>query len=324
MNKTILTRCAFGAAAVLAGGCSGSQSPAGALGAPPQATVLARPADAGKSWMLPEAKREALLYVGGGWTKHGYLHAYTYPQGKLVGKITGLVAPMGACADSAGNIWVVTNQPPEAIEYAHGGTTPISTLSVPANAYAFGCAVDPTTGNLAVTSNSGISIFPDGQGTPTTYTDWAEPIYCSYDNKGNLFVNTSDELTELPLGSSSFIIMNFSKNQTALRNVQWDGKYLVVGGAAQPGKRGTPEPVYEVSVSGSEGTVIKTIDLSVHHEKPDSAEFWIEGSAIAQPVDRGAKVALWAYPAGGMPTMLITNFGPQKYDTLAVTVSRAR
>src|ERR1700722_4221515 len=218
---------------------------------------------------------------------------------------------------------IITNFPPEAIEYAHGGTTPISTLSVPAPSYAFACAVDPSSGNLAVTQDAGVSVYQDAQGTPSTYTDWAEPMRCSYDDSGNLFANTSDQLTELSKGSSGFIIMNFSKNETALSNVQWDGKYLAVEGRPGFGKKGAPAPMYRASVSGSTATIIHTLTLEVPRQKPDTTGSWIADHMIAQPVDRGKHVAIWAYPKGGNPLTLIPMTGRDIRATMAATVSLA-
>jgi YD repeat-containing protein len=273
--------------------------------------------------MLPEAKSDNLLYVADGLTPDGYVHVYSYPKGKRVGQITGLSAPYGDCADKAGNVWVITNLPPEAVEYAHGGTTPIATLSVPAGSYAFACAVDPTTGNLAVTQDGGVSIYVDAQGTPTTYTDWAEPMRCTYDDSGNLFANTSDELTELPSGSGAFVIVNFSKNETGLSNVLWDGKYLAVEGRPGAGKKGAPAPVYRVSVSGNTATIIHTLTLEVPRQTPDITGSWIADHLIAQPVDRGKHVAIWAYPEGGNPLTLIPMTGRDVRGTVAATVSLA-
>jgi hypothetical protein len=325
MKNLDFGRCALGicAAAAMLAGCGGSQPPVGSTGAMPQTSALATHADRGTSWMAPEAKNEDLLYVAGGGSPRGWVRVYSYPQSKLVGKITGLDLPYGECVDRTGDVWVITNFLDTATEYAHGGTTPIATLSVPgSNAYA--CAVDPTTGNLAVTNTSGVSIFPDAQGTPTTYTDWGQAYFCTYDDDGNLFALTGDELTELPRGSSSFIIMDFSKNETALRNVQWKGRYLVVGGAPVSGKHGSPEPVYQVSVSGSEATVVKTLQLVVSRERSDNAEFWVQGRTIVQPVDSGKQIAIWAYPAGGNPLKLIASKGAEKFDTLGVAVSPAK
>lgn len=310
-------------AALVFTGCGGSQPPIPAFGATQQPAEMQTHGTPHHSWMLPDAKSNDLLYIADGITPHGYVHVYSFPKGKLVGEITGLSAPFGDCTDKTGNVWVVTNFPPEAIEYAHGGTTPITTLSVPAPSYAFACAVDLTTGNLAVTQDGGISVYQDAQGAPTTYTDWAEPVRCSYDDSGNLFANTSDELTELPSGSSAFVIVNFSKNQSGLSNVQWDGRYLAVGGRPGAGKKGAPAPVYRVSVSGGTATIIHTLTLEVPRQKPDTAGSWIADHIIAQPVDRGKHVALWAYPQGGNPLTLIPMTGRGIRDTLAATVSVA-
>ena len=62
----------------------------------------------------------------------------------------------------------------EMLEYPHGGKTAITTLSDPQTPAA--CAVDPTTGNLAVANSDGngpyygeLAIYGDGQGQPTLY-----------------------------------------------------------------------------------------------------------------------------------------------------------
>jgi hypothetical protein len=73
---------AIGAAAALLGGCGGSQPSLGAPGAMPRNPAIATHADRGKSWMLPEAKSEGLLYIA---DACGGLCISTYPAGKLVG-----------------------------------------------------------------------------------------------------------------------------------------------------------------------------------------------------------------------------------------------
>lgn len=53
--------------------------------------------------------------------------------------------PMGLCSDVSGKVWIVSDSAsPVIIEYAHGGTTPIATLSDP-DGQPEGCAVDPST-----------------------------------------------------------------------------------------------------------------------------------------------------------------------------------
>src|SRR5580693_2694276 len=87
-------------AAAMLVGCGGSQPPIGAPGAMPQTSASATRADRGKSWMLPEAKSEDLLYV----TNYSYISVYSYPQDKLVGILNGFRSSVGECVDSKGDI----------------------------------------------------------------------------------------------------------------------------------------------------------------------------------------------------------------------------
>src|ERR1700677_4622126 len=109
------------ATAMLAG-CGGSQPPIGAPGAAPQTAAIASHVERGKSWMLPEAKSEDLLYV----TNYSYISVYSYPQDKLVGILNGFRSSVGECVDSKGDV-VITNSAKSGRipEYAHGGTKPI-------------------------------------------------------------------------------------------------------------------------------------------------------------------------------------------------------
>src|ERR1700729_3013592 len=86
---------AIGAAAALLAGCGGSQPPIGAPGAMQQTSTLATRAAHGKSWMLPEAKSEDLLYIAD--PGSGGVIVYRYPRLKFVGMLTGPPAPLAEC-----------------------------------------------------------------------------------------------------------------------------------------------------------------------------------------------------------------------------------
>ena len=98
------------------------------------------------------------------------------------------------CSDPTnGDIFVPEND--SIFEYAHGGMSPIATLTVP-GAYieTRGCAVDPTTGNLAVVaynnaSRNALLVYRSASGTPTVYLDKKVRSfdYPAYDGSGNLF-----------------------------------------------------------------------------------------------------------------------------------------
>ena len=138
---------AIGAASALLAACGGSQGQGvGASGVTPET--------------VPSASRRAhqasgsngeLVYVV---TDKAVLMA-SYPDGQIVGSIPFYSLAGNVCSDPRnGNVFI-----PEGYaiyEYAHGGTVPIATLSVP-NGYDAqgGCSVDPMTGNLAQMAGEG-------------------------------------------------------------------------------------------------------------------------------------------------------------------------
>ena len=196
-SRHALTCCA--ATAMLAS-CGGSQ-PIGAPGVIPQTSALATHAERGKSWMLPEAKSEDLIYAVGGCGGTCFL---SYPKGKLVGELTG---PYGSadCSDNNGDVFISGQT--EVVEFAHGGTTPIATYHV-AYTPPVGCSVDPESGSLAVVNGAQVAVFPAGSQNSTSYNSLLDAHFCGYDNAGNLFVSGNDGqnsgLSELPQGSSGF------------------------------------------------------------------------------------------------------------------------
>ncbi len=121
LGPVTLTSCI---AAALLAGCGGSQPPIGAPGAMPQTSAIATHARSGKSWMLPEAKSEDLLYVS---TFYG-VYVFKSPSGSLVGNLD-VPGPGGLCSNRAGNIFVTAPGDYEAFEYAHGGASPIAAFS---------------------------------------------------------------------------------------------------------------------------------------------------------------------------------------------------
>jgi len=103
--------------------------------------------------------------------------------------------------------------------YAHGGASPIATLS-DSGYDPYACSFDPSTGNLAVANYStylggsspgNVAVYPSARGDPTDYTDdelWRY-FNCGYDNKGDLFLDGLDDtqhsvFAELPKGSGTF------------------------------------------------------------------------------------------------------------------------
>ncbi|HEY2554517.1 MAG TPA: hypothetical protein VGI15_04630, partial [Candidatus Cybelea sp.] len=232
-----------GACSALVAGCStasNSVPPSPPLGG---ATRVLGNADRAASWVLPDAKKQDLLYVSDLEAQEVFIYAYRGK--KLVGTLGGFFNPEGLCVDKKGNVWVTNDTSDgnhQVIEYAHGGTTPLQTLTDP-DGRVNGCAVNPVTGDLAVTNfwgpterAGGVSIYPHGGGSPAAYSD---PniyyyYYCGYDDKGDLFVDglgygSETGFAELPAGGSAFVDIALPETIYLPGGVQWDGQYMAVG-----------------------------------------------------------------------------------------------
>jgi NHL repeat len=341
---------AFCAVAALLAGCSGggattppaasqlptSTRPLGIAAADAWAITTRR--DRGQSWMAPGASHGDLLYVSDIGTDD--VDVYSYPDGKPVGTLTGFDEPEGLCVDKKGDIWITNTDTFQIFEYAHGGTTPIATLSEPKE-LVVGCSVDQTTGNLAVSSlcyenytneclNSpgSVAIYQNASGTPMTFKDYPPILtmyFCGYDAAGDLFVDglTSAfqfQLAELPKGSSTFTNITLNRVIYFPGGVQWDGKYMAVGDQ-EAGGDDFVSSVHQVQVSGSNGTVVSTTRLAGAEDVP---QFWIQGSNVIGPniefSYHDSAAVFWAYPAGGKAKKTITGLA----EPLGATVSLAK
>ena len=271
----------------------------------------------------PDAKAGALLYVSD--TETSDVYVYTYPGGVLKQTLGGFIDPGGECVDAKGNVFVTNTGGLDIVEYAHGASTPAATLKDPGY-FPFGCSVDPTTGNLAVTnfspasgSGSGnVVIYEHAKGKPKKgYRDAAISgmLLCGYDDKGNLFVDGSTQASttgfaELPKGGKKLVDIALDQNIVAAGGVQWDGKYVAVGDEAS-------DTIYRFSISGKKGTTAGTAALSGGSAV---VQFWIDGSKIVGPNSGLGTVGIWKYPAGGAPTKTIGGL----YVPLGTVVSRAK
>jgi len=253
--------------------------------------------------MQPAAKSKDILYVSD--LGANTVVALTYPQGALVGKLTGFGSVAGLCADKAGDLFVVDEAGPVQV-FAHGGTSPIRELATVGAPY--GCSVDPVTGNLALTQLSSyqygpFAVYPKAKGKPAYYKDKAVDAswFCSYDASGNLFSDVWDRygkltLAELPRGGKTIKLFKLNQDFQNPGGIQWDGKYLAVG------NRGAGV-IYRLTKTGS---LAQTVKL----KNGDSLEqFWIQGTMLVGPNEQNpAAVGLWRFPGGGSPTKSLGGF----------------
>ncbi len=169
----------------------------------------------------------SLIYASGySDTSGSQVFMLSYPQGQVVGSIAQ--STQGMCSDTNGNVYLLYRN--AAIEYAHGGTTPIKTLRIP-GATTYSCAVDPSSGDVAVTfycppcDYQDLAIFPNGSGPPVRYS--APAAYsCTYDGQGDLFLaggGSAGAIVELPKGSQGFTTIGLTKRIPSVGQIQWDG-----------------------------------------------------------------------------------------------------
>ncbi len=321
-----LFRCAgFCALVASLAGCGGSQAQSNAVlpmrgNAPGQAS-------AAHSWVARRARTGNLLYV----SRYGLgeVSVFSYPKGAPVGTLTGFETPEGLCSNKNGDIFVVDETAQQVVEYAHGGTSPIATLDDSGN-LPHGCAIDPTSGDLAVVGGGppgNVAIYPQAKGSPTVYQDGSAEYfsYCTYDDQGDLFTvdvygdNNPGNIVELSQGSTSFADISVDHRfNEGIHAIQWDGQYLAVGDPS--GNQHGAATIYQVSISGSTGNVINTIELRTRQNtNPKSGvQFWIQGHTIVSPERFEKRIGLWRYPAGGKPKRTIMLSGG---PLLGLTVS---
>jgi hypothetical protein len=213
------------------------------------------------SHMDNAAKSKTLLYVSDVGT--GSVQVFDYPKGTNVGTITGFGYPQGVCSDSSGNVYVADGGSAQVFKYAHGGTSPVAILS-DAGEFPASCAVDPSTGNLAVSnilSSSqfeigSVSVYPSGSTTPTTYTDpdYAREYFLGYDNASNLYVDGIDSRANTFRYAKMTPNGTFTEIKIKGANITFPGGVQVLGSNVAVGDQdgaafGRPD-VYQVSSSG--------------------------------------------------------------------------
>jgi hypothetical protein len=246
-----------------------------------------------------------LLYI----TSYGQSVVKTYDWPGL-GKsqtLKGFTYEEGLCADKKGNVFVANTNADDVLEYPHGGTKPSETLQDLPNYYPSSCAVDPVSGDLAVTNQAisgtgNVVIFRHATGHPQPYTIPSIDSYymCGYDDRGNLIVDGYGAGSH---GSGGFAILphgahlqklTLDPEPAAPGGIQWDGKHWAIGDIHSS--------IYRYDVTGSKGTRVGTTTLQ---ESSTIFDFFISGDRVIAPeheTDRnkpGRQAQVFKYPAGG-------------------------
>jgi hypothetical protein len=274
--------------------------------------------DRSASWMASDAAAaKSLLYVSDAGTFDVYV--YTFPELKPAGKLTGFDEPQGECSDKSGDVWITNTVSQQILEFAHGGTHAIRTLNDPTG-YPGGCAVDTSTGDLAVTNifdNSGageVLVYRGGRGTPSPYSNPAVTYYYfdSYDAAGNLYVSGST-------GRGAYVLSLLAHGRHAMTSlslrggtihfpgsVQWLATALVLGDQECDGKKGAC--FYEATVRGTLAKITRKTALT---GSCDVAQAWIQGGRLSAADYNDCRRSrsgayLWKYPGGGTAIRSVT------------------
>jgi hypothetical protein len=279
------------------------------------------PAAMAKNWVLPAAKSGDLLYVATG----DNVYVLSYPQGKLVGSLG--IGSSDLCSDKDGDVFVGSGY--DVYEYAHGGTSPIQALE--AGDIPLGCAVDPRTGNLAVTleaSGAGeVAIFPGAKAPSTWYRDPDIYMYglCGYDDRGNLFVDGAggDDgyIAKLPKGSSTFT--NYSLDSSGFDvfgGIQWDGRHIAFSNP-------TTDQIFRLKFGKTAFEVVGTTQITGwqngYSGRWPYTQTWLHGGTFIAQSSSQAELGLWPYPAGGNARKTLGPFKGGDVSIYGITISVA-
>ncbi len=296
-------------------GCGGQAAP----GALPERRAVAQHLIA-RSWMLADLSGNDLLYVANTASDSGpaNVYAFSYPDGTLVGTLTGFVNPKGICADKSGDVFITDEDGYEVVEYAHGGTSPIQVL---ADAHEpTSCSVDMKSGKLAVLNRDhSASVYKHAAGAPTTYATPFMPYFAAYDNRGDLFIDgyaNPFAVAELVKGGSSFQSVSLEEHTRGFQpaGLQWNVGLLALG-SANPYQYACCGRFFRYDIAGSIG--VKT---GSHGIRGSLSDFYIYGSNVIV-TDGSSSIDVYSYPRGKTPIQTIKEPGHTSYG---VTISIAQ
>lgn len=304
---SVVRASAIAAAALFMSACGGSLNPQGLTPANPSALPLDT-----RSHILNRSgtSGDQVIYLSAANANARGVFAFSYPDGAYLGQLNqSFEQPAGLCADATGRIFAVDYTAQKIYEFAAGASEPSATLDDSGN-YPRGCAVDPKTGDLAVsggyTSSPGnVAVFKNAQGSPVVYQDanGSNLVACTYDNSGNVFVTSSSGINELHAGSESFSILKLDKEISGIGGVQWDGSALAASNPST--KRGqTNIKLYRIRVKANKGRVTQTVLLATGRTNRAAygAPFWIQGNIVIAPRNYKRDIGIWGYPEGGQRT----------------------
>jgi hypothetical protein len=281
-----------------------------------------------KSWMLPAARQQqSLLYISN--VGSASVTVYTYLNGGglvLVGTLTGFVSPSGMCTDNTGDVWILDYVSGEIYEYQHGATSPIVVMKHQSGR-PYDCAVDPTTGSLAVAEQhpnghyrdySVVFVYPKGAKSGRAFAPsdgFHEVYFVAYDNMSNLYADGTPCLSyceyggggppglyELAKGEFEFSQLTISgATLNTPSAINWIKPTLLLGDQNFQGQ-GT-NGAYKLLVSGSTATVVGTLPFKGTQQ---ANGFWRRAGRVIVPDYTGNIVRIYNLSDGALISTLTT------------------
>lgn len=312
------------AGAVLLTACAG----AGSSSLTPGNTALGRPYAGGiaRSWMTPNVGKDwpGLIYVSDSATNDVYVFSLSHL--KLVGTLTDQNNPAGLCVDRKGDVFVTQLYGHQIVEYKHGGTKPIKTLSDPG--YEPGAwSVNRYTGDLAVANvvsdefaQGNVVVYPRASGNPTIYSPpgGSSGGWFSVNGVGWTYATTESDLYfagtcsgvfcagVLPDGSSNTENITLSVSPQSPGTVQFDGEDITFADQSD----GT---IYRYKFNGTSGTEVGSFTLSGSSDVNASWIMWIAFKKhkeivvdVAAPQQNGGDLLFYNYESHSEPFRTLT------------------
>jgi hypothetical protein len=230
-------------------------------------------------------------------------------------------------------VFVVQGAYESVSEYSHRGKLlqTLPTYDVPQS-----CSIDPTTGNLAVPTvdYSCVYVYPGAQPPAQSVCNDEFVIVglCAYDSQGNLFLDGAagggphhsyrPGLAELPKGSATF--NNYLLSGSRFRDqdydsVNWDGTYVTLSNPST-------HSIYRVQISHKVKIVGRTRVpgwVGGFCCNVGGQQTWLKDGKFIAQWGSNPQLAVWSYPNGGKPTMVLPPFASAGTSVDGVVLSPA-
>ncbi len=244
------------------------------------------------------------------------VQVFSYPSGTYMGALSappeGFSEPQGMCSDKNGNVFIANTENSKIDEYAGNGTF-MQALSDPGE-YPSGCAVDPSSGTLAVsniisTSDNagGISLYANASGKPQQLTDpnMFEVFFIAYyGSTGKLYYSGFNNSFYGAISSyvkgnfKPFILEGYTIGFAGTVAWAYKTKSLLIGAQGAT--------LLQVRANGK---VIGTTTLSCPSGYCDVVQATVNGKYLIAPDAESLDASVFPYPAGGNALVTVTGFG---------------